>query len=166
MKQIIRLLLDFIIILFSIFIIFKIIGTVNNKNGYPEYFGYTYFEIVSGSMEDAIQIKDYVIVKIDKNDLEKDDIISFKYEGVIVTHRIIYINNDEILTKGDNNNIEDHPITYEDVIGKVVYIDKKIGRLLDRVSNPKIFLIILSSVLVLEIIFGKEVKKREEKKER
>lgn len=166
MKQIIRLLLDFIIILFSIFIIFKIIGTVNNKNGYPEYFGYTYFEIVSGSMEDAIQIKDYVIVKIDKNDLEKDDIISFKYEGVIVTHRIIDINNDEILTKGDNNNIEDHPITYEDVIGKVVYIDKKIGRLLDKVSNPKIFLIILSSVLVLEIIFGKEVKKREEKKER
>lgn len=166
MKQIIRLLLDFIIVLLSIFIIFKIIGTVNNKNGYPEYFGYTYFEIVSGSMEDAIQIKDYVIVKIDKNDLEKDDIISFKYEGVIVTHRIIDINNDEILTKGDNNNIEDHPITYEDVIGKVVYIDKKIGRLLDKVSNPKIFLIILSSVLVLEIIFGKEVKKREEKKER
>ena len=165
MKQIIRLLLDFIIVLLSIFIIFKIIGTVNNKNGYPEYFGYTYFEIVSGSMEDAIQIKDYVIVKIDKNDLEKDD-ISFKYEGVIVTHRIIDINNDEILTKGDNNNIEDHPITYEDVIGKVVYIDKKIGRLLDKVSNPKIFLIILSSVLVLEIIFGKEVKKREEKKER
>ncbi|MGN1338375.1 MAG: signal peptidase I [Candidatus Coprovivens sp.] len=166
MKHIIRLLLDFIIVLLSIFIIFKIIGTVNNKNGYPEYFGYTYFEIVSGSMEDAIQIKDYVIVKIDKNDLEKDDIISFKYEGVIVTHRIIDINNDEILTKGDNNNIEDHPITYEDVIGKVVYIDKKIGRLLDKVSNPKIFLIILSSVLVLEIIFGKEVKKREEKKKR
>ena len=165
MKQIIRFLLDIVIVLLSVFIIFNLVGTINNKQGYPEYFGYTYFEIVSGSMEDTIHIKDYVIVKVDKNDLEIDDIISFKYDGVIVTHRIIDINNDEILTKGDNNNIEDHPITYEDVIGKVIYIDKKIGRLLDKVSNPKIFLIILGVVLVLEVIFGKEVKKREEKKE-
>ena len=80
MKKFFELLLDILIILLSVFIIFKLYGNINSKkNGYPLYFGYTYFEIVSGSMEDTIHIGDYVFVDAKDKDIKVNDIITFYY---------------------------------------------------------------------------------------
>jgi signal peptidase len=79
-------------------------------------------------MYPALRRGDGIIIKKlsdqEKDNLQVDDIIAF-YEGdVIVTHRIIRIDNGEelqFITKGDNNNTKD--ITKQkkdDIIGIVI----------------------------------------------
>lgn len=59
-------------------------------------------------------------------DLDIMDIIVFKpTEYETVGHRIINITGNRIITKGDANNIADKPITFDQVVCKVVRIDMR-----------------------------------------
>ncbi len=136
---------------------------VLNKS-YANYFGYTYFHTISGSMEDYINIDDYVFVKITK-DVSKDDVISFEDNEMIVTHRIIKINDKEIITKGDANNVTDKPINKEQVIGKVVYIGRDYGKIIKIISEPIVFISFFITVVLFSLVFSDEKKERSEKDE-
>ncbi len=94
---------------------------IQNKD-YSDIFGYSIFQIETGSMSKALEIEDIIIVKIGNQDLKKDDIITFKQDNNLITHRIIKIDNDVITTKGDSNSAEDEPIKKEDIVGKVEII--------------------------------------------
>ena len=72
-------------------------------------------------MKPVISPNDLIFVKITKN-VSKGDIITFKDSASIVTHRLIDINNNKYITKGDANNTSDTGINKSDIIGKVVYI--------------------------------------------
>ena len=51
-----------------------------------------------------------------------------KYTDETITHRIIEINNGEIRTRGDNNDIDDRfPVTEENYIAKVVWWNNYLG---------------------------------------
>ena len=58
----------------------------------------------------------------ERNKLQVGDIITFQYENERITHRIIKISNSTITTKGDNNDLEDLPITYNQVLNVVKVI--------------------------------------------
>jgi signal peptidase I len=58
----------------------------------------------------------------EKNKLKIGDIITFKYKDERITHRIIKINDKWIITKGDNNKMEDEPINYNQVLNVVQVI--------------------------------------------
>lgn len=137
---------------------------VLNKD-YANYFGYTYFHTISGSMEDSINIDDYVIVKITKN-VRLDDIISFKADNMIVTHRIIEIDDEKIVTKGDANNSADNPIDKNQVIGKVVYIGRNYGKVLKIISEPIVFVSFFVTIVLFNLVFSDEKKERSEKDEK
>ena len=64
---------------------------------------------------------DIVIIKLG-DEIREKDIITYKEENVFITHRIVEINEEAIITKGDNNNTEDEPINKNVVLGKVVFI--------------------------------------------
>lgn len=89
-------------------------------------FRYYAIAIASGSMQPNIYKGDVVIVdqefNVDK--LKKGQIIAYKYEGIIVVHRladIIKIDNKYyIYSKGDANESKDEYIIYEDMIMGVV----------------------------------------------
>ncbi len=96
-----------------VFLIIAIYGKVSiliSSNPYPNYFGYTIFQVASGSMEPTLYKDDVILVKIGSNDYKKDDIISYLKDGSIITHRILYIDGDLLTVKGDNNNTIDTPI--------------------------------------------------------
>ena len=78
------------------------------------------YKIGSGSMNPYLKINDLIIIKESDNYLV-GDVITYEYMGEYITHRIIKIDSDEILTKGDANNIEDDPITREQIIGKLIF---------------------------------------------
>ena len=88
---------------------------------YVNIFGYTYFVVVSGSMSGEIEVNDIVLVDITK-EVNVDDIIAYKSEKSIVTHRLIQKTGDKFVTKGDANDTYDKAITKNDIIGKIVFV--------------------------------------------
>ena len=58
------------------------------KKDYANLFGYSLFEVATGSMKPTIQIGDVVIVKITK-DVNENDIIVYIDGDDIITHRLV-----------------------------------------------------------------------------
>ena len=89
------------------------------KKDYANVFGYTFFVVSTGSMSGTIEVNDIIFVKI-TTDVEKDDVITFKEDsGNMVTHRVVEVLGNKVITKGDVNNSEDDPISKKDIVGKV-----------------------------------------------
>ena len=130
---------QFILCLILIFFILLNIFSMNNKS----LFGFRIYRVISGSMQPALQIGDVIIVKKSNNYYERD-IITYSNGLTTITHRIIAINNDEVITKGDANEVDDKPINKEQIVGKFFF----------RISNFSLFSIILSkNVFLLVWIF-------------
>lgn len=94
--------------------------------------------IATGSMEPMIKPGDVILVKKilkmdDINNLKVNDVIQFKRDGVLVSHRIIDIINDEeeglgYKTKGDNNSsVDSELVRPQDIKGTIVYTVPKVG---------------------------------------
>ena len=129
------------VVLFAILIFFILLNifSMNNKS----LFGFRIYRVISGSMQPALQIGDVIIVKKSNNYSERD-IITYSNGLTTITHRIIAINNDEVITKGDANEVDDKPINKEQIVGKFFF----------RISNFSLFSIILSkNVIYLIMIF-------------
>lgn len=84
-------------------------------------FGFGMLKVVTGSMAPTIQVGETIVIKKSFN-YEVGDIITYKsFDGNIITHRIIDIDNDLYYTKGDFNNVEDkEPIKLGQIYGKVI----------------------------------------------
>ena len=164
-KVIVNILTCILLMVLVLVIYGKVAMTFNNT--FPNYFGYTFFEVASGSMEPALQIDDVILVKITKENLAKGDIIAFVSDNTVITHRIIYMERDTLTVKGDNNNIVDKPITTDQVIGKIIKVFPKLGIWKKVVTEPKILLAIFITLLVFDfaLSFNKENEK-EKKKEK
>ncbi len=94
--------------------------------------------IATGSMEPMIKPGDVILVKkiveMDGiNNLKVGDVIQFKRDGILISHRIINIENDEkegigFKTQGDNNSGPDTEIVRpQDIKGIITYTVPKIG---------------------------------------
>ena len=68
------------------------------KNDYANIFGYTFFEVATGSMSPTIEIGDVIITKITK-EVSENDIIVYKDGKSIITHRLIKKNEEELIAK-------------------------------------------------------------------
>ena len=131
------------------------------KKEYVNFCGFTFFRVVTGSMADTIRVNDIIIVKITK-DVKYDDIITFKSNGDYITHRIIEINDQKIITQGDANNTPDDSINRNDVLGKVVFIIP-IEVSLKVFTSPEVMAAFIVATTILCIVFHK--KKEESSKE-
>ena len=136
----------FILIIIGSYYIFQI--KIMNK-GYADIFGYTFFEVATGSMSPTIEIGDVVIVKITKQ-VDIDDIIVYQDESSFITHRLVEIDGDKMIAKGDANNSEDKPIQSNMILGQVIKIIPKVGIWRKVILTPEI----IGLILVLVTIFG------------
>ena len=115
-------------------------------------FGYTFFEVATGSMADTINIGDVVVVKVN-DEVKENDIIVYKEENSFITHRIIKIDGQNLITRGDANNSEDKPIKSSQILGKVIYTIPKIGIWRKILASPEILGMIIVVIILLGIIF-------------
>ena len=167
LKKITRLIVNIFTCLLLFLLILLIYGKLVmtfTDNKYPNYFGYTFFEVASGSMEPVLHLNDVVFVKITKDNFKKGDIIAFYAEDAIITHRIIFIDGDIITVKGDSNNVVDKPITTNQVIGKIVKVFPELGIWKKVLTDPKILFAIFVTLLLFDFALsynGKENKKIE-----
>lgn len=119
---------------------------------YINFCGYTIFQVITGSMAETINIKDIVIVKI-TDDVAENDIITYKSGENFITHRIIKIDNEKIITKGDANNSEDEPITKDVIVGKVVFIFSNIAVWINVLKTPQVIIAIVITILAIWLLF-------------
>lgn len=155
--------LNILIIFMVVCLIVAMYSFINLKvlnNKYTNFFGYTYFEILSGSMEKEIMVDDYVFVKITK-DVKENDIVSFIYEDEVITHRIISMDDKKIITQGDNNNVEDEAITKNEIIGKVVFIGDSYGKYAKVFTEPIVFISFFVTIILFNIAFSSDKDKKE-----
>ena len=113
-----------IIVIVSILIFLALVYVFQTRiqhKSYSNIFGFTAFRVATGSMENTIEVGDIVITKLD-TPVNLNDIIVFQENNYFITHRLITILDDELITKGDANNSEDKAIEESQVIGKVVAI--------------------------------------------
>ena len=123
------------------------------KQDFVSYFGYTFFEVASGSMSDAINVLDLVVIKLDNEDLKIGDVVTYKNGKDFITHRINKINDEKIITKGDANNDVDKPIIKEDIIGKVVFIVPSFGIIRNIIFDSKVILSIVITITLFMSYF-------------
>jgi signal peptidase len=98
--------------------------------------GYNYKTVLTGSMEPAIPVGSIVITK-EQSSYEIEDIISFQEEGSVITHRIISIDRERYITKGDANNVADtEEVQQKQILGKVILTIPLLGYLVIWLMSP------------------------------
>lgn len=152
-KKIAKKIIDIILIILVYNIILVAISNMD-KLDEINIFGYKAYAIKSDSMEPTIKNGDVIIIKkIPEEKLEDGDIITFKQNADIITHRISKIeeeNGKKYITKGDNNNLEDSAkITYQEIKGKKVITIPYLGKIMNILENKIVFLIILLIILII-----------------
>lgn len=155
-------------ILIMVVVVITIIGLyymaqvkILNKD-YANIFGYTFFEVATGSMANTINIGDIVVVKVNEA-FKENDIIVYKEENSFITHRVIKIDGQDLITRGDANNSEDKPIKSDQILGKVIYIIPKIGIWRRVLASPEILGMIIISIILLGVVLMLTSKTEKEK---
>ena len=90
-----------------------------------------------------LKINDTIIIK-KSDDYQLNDIVTYQNDNEYVTHRIISITENEIITKGDANNIEDDPITKDQIVGKLIYKFHIFGYISYLLSKPYTWILLLA----------------------
>ena len=146
-------------ILFSVFLMFVELG---NSDEVPSFFNMDVYIVVSESMSPKINVNDIILVKkgYTNEQYKEGNIITYiRADGELITHRIDSITKVGLLrayiTKGDNNEeVDDFPVMYDQIIGKVVYVMPKLGILVGLLKN-KIFFGMCIIFLILIVIYDR-----------
>ncbi len=142
-------------LLVSLAYLFVVISPRIFTGFYP--FGIKAAVVMTGSMEPTININDFVILNRPK-DIKVNDIVSYKDKDNKneVLHRVVSINNDEIITKGDANNVTDEPINRNQITGVYIGKIKYLGKIISLINKPIVFATIITSLVIFMLIPSKE----------
>lgn len=115
------------------------------------FLGFRVYRIGSGSMEPTLKVNSFVLIK--KSDkYEIDDIVTYKKNNEYITHRIIEINNNEIIAKGDANNTADDPINKNTIVGKVIFNLNVINFINYLFNKPLTWILLFIIGLIITIL--------------
>ena len=127
----------------------------------PRVMGYEVYEVVSGSMEPEIPMGSVCYVKpVPPERVAEGDVIAFqKSETDVVVHRVVYNKTSlgEMVTKGDNNNVEDpDPVPYASVIGRVEMHLPLVGQFMALYATVagKVYLLLTAACGVMLIMLA------------
>ena len=157
------------IILVSLIMLF-IINIILSFEENTHILGIYMFNIVSESMEPIFYKDDLAIVQKSKlEELKKGDVITFKQEDRIISHRIYDITKEKgkvkFITKGDNNEVQDVKLVeFQDVYGKVLFTIPKLGKVVHYVQNSRGFINILIFVIILYVLISLKDKQKNTRK--
>ena len=122
----------------------------------PMPFGTGVAVVLSGSMEPTLQVGDFLIVKKAENYTE-GDIVVYQNRNELIVHRIISIDGENYITKGDANNTEDEPITLDKIEGVVISHIPYIGNIFNILRTPLGIIALLAlAIILIESSFKKE----------
>lgn len=154
----------YIIVVFFFVVIVQNLKIYSDSDYIPSIFGYTYLNVLSESMRPELKSNDLIIGKKlnSAEGLDVGDVITYKDNQLLVTHRIISVNDDgSFVTKGDANNVEDKVnVTESMIISDYSFKIPYMGYVISKLQNPMFLLllwIIVMYFIITELI--KEVKR-------
>ena len=132
--------------------------------------GTGFFIVTSGSMEPKYPIGSVVFVtSVAKDAIKQDDVLTYFSSGrnEIITHRVreVYPNGTDttFITRGDANSVDDAPLEYDRVIGRVLFAVPVVNHLIGSHENAIYVgtgLICFGFILCLAGLIGNIRKKR------
>jgi len=162
--KLINIILNILIGIFGVILLITIYNSIQTKilkNSYSSFFGYSVFEVQTGSMSDTINAGDWIIVKYQRS-INLDDIITYEKNGEFITHRVVEVYKETYVTKGDSNNTKDDPINKEQVVGKVVKILPAFGILRLTIFNPAVLITLIITLYFANLVFKNKRKTTKE----
>ncbi len=152
MGKIVNVIMVFVVVAI-LFCVYSIVSVKILKRQYVNIFGYSIFEVVTGSMKNSINIGDAVLVKID-DEYNVGDIVTYKSGDDFITHRIVSEQDDYVITKGDANNVNDNPIDRNLILGRVVKVIPELGIWKKVLLTPKVIILVLLTLFIFSILFS------------
>lgn len=155
-----------LVILIVLFIINLILSFEENTH----ILGIYMFNIISESMEPTFYKDDLAIVKKCKiSDLQIGDIITFKQENRVISHRIVKSTDEKgdvrFITKGDNNEVQDKDLVEnKNIYGKVLCTVPKLGKAVHYIQNVRGFINIFIFVIIVYFLMNFRDNKKNNRK--
>jgi signal peptidase len=94
--------------------------------GLSAYLGtpYPMATVTSGSMWPVLHEQDLILIKhVDREDLKVGDVVVWRHERGFTIHRIVQLDQETFVTRGDANFEEDAPVPYRDLVGRMVTVN-------------------------------------------
>ena len=115
-------------------------------------FGYGAANVLSGSMEPAFSAGTLLIIKEEK-ETKPGEIVVYQAEEELIVHRVISVEGDIIVTKGDANTVCDRPFRSDALKGRVIAWIPYVGAIANILENvvPLLTALILVTVVVRRI---------------
>ena len=163
LKRISTVLISLILLLMLTFNIYNYVNIKILHHDLAPIGSYAFLEVVSGSMEPTINVGDIIVIKVKNFNYQENDIVTFyDVDSSFVTHRIVKLENDKMVTKGDHNNTEDEALPQSNIVGKYLFKLNKLG-----FKNPIISLLILIiGILVCYLLSFDNNTKEDEKQDK
>lgn len=140
--------------------------TTRIQGNTPTVFGYTIFRISTGSMEPELMTGDVILDKVvdDETEISVGDVITFEggsqFDGKLVTHKVIKApytdenGNTMLQTHGIANELDDTPISIDQVRAKMICKIPYIDTLYNLFLSPCGLLIM---ILLIILVFIDEI---------
>ncbi len=173
LKKVIKTTVHAVAILFLLFIV--VVFVLSKISGSPVFvFGKTTMWVTTDSMNPTIPARTYILVeKVDASEVKKGDIIAFistdpQIYGSINTHRIVSEDGEPLVTKGDNNLVDDgaYSAKPENIVGRYVKtlpVMTLFGRII--LSNVGFVLVIITFLIVVLVCYIPDIKNALKRKE-
>ena len=137
-----------LIVLLSIFLgggIYSLNARRVMRNALPMPFGVGTSVVLTGSMEPALSVNDLVVIRA-ADAYEVGDVVVYQSGSSLVIHRIVRVEDEYVVTKGDANNTEDDPVSLSAVKGRMAFAVPYLGLPVRLLQSP------LGTILVIVLI--------------
>lgn len=114
---------------------------------FPALLGFRQALVLTGSMEPSVQVGDWIFFK-SQADYKPGQIVLFQDGGRLVTHRVVDVLENQLVTQGDANNTPDQPVPRERVLGRMVLRVPQLGTLAWFFKTPVGLVILLTLILL------------------
>lgn len=156
----------FLSTIFYSLLLFVVITLLSSKFNV---FGLHSYVVQTGSMEPTIRIGS-VVYTYPAAQYNVNDIITFKRDTKMITHRIVEAKNNQFVVKGDANKVVDPSKVFQrDIVGKNIIILPYIGRFIEFIKTLPGFVLFIALPIIVYIAFEirtvkKEIERLVEKK--
>lgn len=151
LKQILKIIRYISAAILALVLVFNLTSTYKRialKDQMPLVCGLGSAVVLTGSMEPVIMPGDMILIQ-NKASYDVGDIVTFRGNNYPITHRIIYEEDGDYVTKGDANNAQDDKISAFDIFGKVFIIIPKVGYFVEFLQKPFGMLIAIVALFLL-----------------